>query len=66
MTLDVHSGLAEQQLSPAGAPVTLSVEAPNAAFVNDDPKSALRTFGHFTPDSHMPFAEIPQVAFRAW
>ena len=37
MTLDVHFGFAKQQLSPAEAPVTLSVKAPNAAFVNDDP-----------------------------
>jgi hypothetical protein len=66
MPLDVHSGLTKQQLSPEQrASDTLRQNTEGAAFVNDDPKSVLRTFGHFTPDSHTPFAKIPQVAFRA-
>ena len=44
--------------------MTLSVKAPNAVSVNDDPRSALRTFGHFTPDSYKPFAEILKSVSR--
>ena len=58
MTLDVHSGLTKQQISPdQRASDTLCQKAEGAAFVNDDPKSVLRTFGHSTPDSHPPFAD---------